>query len=68
MAKEPTFAGQGWQDENRKARVQRICEEVRDGRYQVDGERLCLCILAQSMNLVAAQLSGRGPQAPRNGC
>jgi anti-sigma28 factor (negative regulator of flagellin synthesis) len=68
MAKEPTLGRRGRPDESRQARVQRICAEVRDGRYQVDGERLCLCILAESMKVVAAQLSGRAPHAQRTGC
>jgi anti-sigma28 factor (negative regulator of flagellin synthesis) len=68
MAKEPTSAGHGGCDENRTARVRRIREEVRDGRYQVDGERLGLCMVATWTDLVAATFSRRGIEDRRSGC
>jgi Anti-sigma-28 factor, FlgM len=68
MAKEPTSAGQGRWDENRTARVRRIREEVREGRYRVDGERLGLCMVATWMGLVQATFSGRGIEEGRSSC
>lgn len=68
MAKEPTFAAQIRSDENREARVRRIREEVQGGRYQVDDERLCLCIVARTTDLLASRLARRVLDSGRPGC
>ncbi len=67
MAKQPTSARHTDFDETREDRVRRLREEVRGGRYQVDNERLALCILARATEQVVNQLSRRGQQ-PRAGC
>ncbi|GAC1347547.1 MAG: hypothetical protein NVSMB23_27020 [Myxococcales bacterium] len=66
MAKQPTFAAQIRIDESREARVRRIREEVQGGRYQVDDERLCLCIAARTAELIAT--SRRFMDARRAAC
>ena len=46
--------------ESRTARLVRLRDEVRSGTYQVDPERLALCLLARSSLLVAFGAGGGG--------
>jgi anti-sigma28 factor (negative regulator of flagellin synthesis) len=45
--------------ESGAARLLRVRDEVRSGRYRVDADRLALCILASSASSTAARVAGR---------